>query len=854
MEIYLEYPKKLLPEKHYTHNNDPKNLNNSRPELRITPLKKVSKEAVERLDRSINLSLWNELYQNHKTQKQTSKSVEKNILYTAALNKYIARICPNSECHKSMLFDTCITNCIFSENNIQYFQLDGTSFYDIPNFGYVFTQEQIRQMIKIAYPPISDKIIIETFQISHTELHLLKNQLVHNPLLKFINKYWDDYSDEEKIDIFFILLNPTEKTVNPVTFRRYIQNLTPSYESSLSAIKDALNETFDIEAIPKSYLPDNFSNTNQLENALFNITHQAFLEACFPEDSSAQLMQKKTELLQSIPTCINNIIHEHSDQNDIAIIEIAHFLLSNPNIYPFQLFPPEEIEMFSIFYWHQQYLLQKSFRQKQNIIFYDTPILLIRYITARRLLKASSNAAKIIAQHELESEQETIYRALHEELFKQLSISPYVENLARNTTKLIFNSNYKKSLAKLNPYDNLFSTLFSLSDGNIHTIEQFLNLITKIYISHSFLKMITEKSTQVTVIQCKNVLFIKHFLKNIFSYPLHSERFSSSLNEIAYRQNCPHITTHSLKMLSNPNNLIQFIVDKVNGVVVNITSDETSCIDITFFKKLLSGKNFTTINDPIFGKITHNNAAHHIFITENPKQIESALDGIDYDFIDFNGDISEIIYESFTECELFFLIISSIYNTVDKYANPIEDPLPNNQDTLEILSAKDAINKFLADFCTDTTSKISKDTIISIQKERIEGSANDTYRKQLAKELQIDKLDYVRRDDLLQAFKQWQTSTSVKTKNIEPTEFFSILSEKFHPIFYIKNDSAISIYNDDKKGGAKVFYGLYLKKEVLDSYIQEMNKEKTSSSCAEIANTFLNYSKNLISKYDIFSQ
>lgn len=848
MEIYLEYPKKLLPEKRYTHNNDPKSLNNSRPELRITPLKKVSKEAVERLDHSINLSLWNELYQNHKTQKEINHSVEKKSLYTQALNKYITRICPNSECHKSLLFDTCIANCIFLRNNIQHFQLDRTSFYHIPNYGYVFTQENIRHMIKSTYPPIPDKILIKIFQINNAELHALKTQLIHNPLIKFINKYWADYSDAEKFDILLILLNPAKKRVNPVTFKRNILALSYNHELNLSDIKKILNETFDIGKIPKSYLPDNFSNEDQLTSELFNTTHRAFLEACFPKDSSDQLTQKETELLQSIPTCINNIIHEHSDQNDIAILEIAHFLLSNPNIYLFQLFPLEETELFSIFYWHQQYLLQKSFSPKQVPIFYDSPIICIRYLVAKHLLKTLPEATKIIAQNETPSEQKSLYAALQGELFKKLSLPLNIENFAHEVIPPIFSSNLKKYLSNHSSYMTLCDTLFAISDGNIQTIEKLLNLITKVYISLSLLKTLNTKSPQVTVIRCKNVNFIKQLLQNIFSYPLHSDKFSYPINEISYRSNCPHITTHPLKTLSCPENFVNFIIDKINGVIVNISSDDSFCGDLTFFKKLISGKSFSIINDPIFGKISHLNTVHYVYITESLTQIKSTFNDINYDFIDFSGNIAENSYEGLTSYECFFIILAAIYNTIDKYTQPIEDILSNNQDTLEILSPKDSINKFLADFCIDTTSKISQDDINSIQKETIEGSANDTRRKQLAKKFQIDKLDYVRRDDLYQAFNQWQSSTSVKTKNIEPTEFVNILLEKVHPIFYIKNDSANSIY-EDKKHGAKVFYGLSLKKETLDSYIQEKCKEKTSISQSNIERNFLNYLENLIVKY-----
>jgi hypothetical protein len=71
---------------------------------------------------------------------------------------------------------------------------------------------------------------------------------------------------------------------------------------------------------------------------------------------------------------------------------------------------------------------------------------------------------------------------------------------------------------------------------------------------------------------------------------------------------------------------------------------------------------------------------------------------------------------------------------------------------------------------------------------------------------------------------------------------------KLHIIFYLKNDMAKSIY-DKNIHKAKVFYGLSIKKDVFDSYLQKKSQEKTTISQSELEENFLSYFGDLIRKY-----
>lgn len=118
----------------------------------------------------------------------------------------------------------------------------------------------------------------------------------------------------------------------------------------------------------------------------------------------------------------------------------------------------------------------------------------------------------------------------------------------------------------------------------------------------------------------------------------------------------------------------------------------------------------------------------------------------------------------------------------------------------------------------------------------------------MASELNIDKLDYILKDDLFNAFNKWVNATSVTRSNIDANTFVQILLEKINILFYIKNDSAKSIY-DDKLHKAKVFYGISLNKEKLDLYITTINQANDSDLQSKIEQNFLSYLTNIINTY-----
>lgn len=124
------------------------------------------------------------------------------------------------------------------------------------------------------------------------------------------------------------------------------------------------------------------------------------------------------------------------------------------------------------------------------------------------------------------------------------------------------------------------------------------------------------------------------------------------------------IKTYSLKELSKPDKIFNFIIDKLNGALVNIDSTDLTSLDISFFKKLISDKQFVAQNDNILGKISHRNTIQYIFISDNITQINSTFKDIDYDLIDFTGDISKVEYCNLAKYECLLMVVASIYKTI----------------------------------------------------------------------------------------------------------------------------------------------------------------------------------------------
>lgn len=456
----------------------------------IRPLEKVPQKAIEKLDMETNLMMWTNIYQKSKDTEKENHKRNNEDFYLGEINNYIYRFCQNTECQKSMFLEKCISACIFPANDIHYINFDDTSIYKISNQIDIFTIEDIKKN-RTFYKTIPDQELLNIFHITQIDLPTLKHQLTGNKLINFINQYWSNFDPEDKIDILCILLNPSLKQLNPVSFKNTFSFIYVNCYDDYSSLKKCLHDTCDSKKIDQSFLTDTLTY-EKLDTILFNTTIDSFLKNSFSDDSPSAIAEKKKCLDTIIPQILTNTLINISEKcsSEYAyniMRQMATYLFNSPSLYAFQLFAPTENELLSFFYWHQKYLKQYSNLITRTTISHASPVLTFRSIAAKNMLKSLPDALCIIAQSDNQANQQYLYQKLQEELYNQLDF-PINFNLKTDKILplLISNKIFKEYKSAGEPYCHLRDILFAISDGNTKPIEQLFHLISKVYLGSFF--------------------------------------------------------------------------------------------------------------------------------------------------------------------------------------------------------------------------------------------------------------------------------------------------------------------------------------------------------------------------------
>ena len=530
----------------------------------------------------------------------------------------------------------------------------------------------------------------------------------------------------------------------------------------------------------------------------------------------------------------------------------------------FQVLPPTLLELSGIFYWYQRNSYNKtSLNQAPPNI--SPPFTFVRLIAATYLLHKLSPEllSKIIAQNDTSDGQNSAIVKITEEVYRQLQLSSslfsyfHVRNIIAPPIE-----NHISSTS--NAYDNISTILYTISNGNIKTISKFFHLIAISYLGTNFRMTSTLSHHKLTVIHCTNKLFIKSLLRSIFA----SSFTDLELEAMAYGLNTninaaksllhPICYQYTLSELSDFKSATSRISDDFIATTINIDDTPlTGREDLSLFKKLISSKRFKILDDPIFGTITHDSITHYIYITDDLAKTRKVLADLpedsSYDLIDFKGDISQNSFSYLFPFEALFIVLTSIYCFMDEQSDD-SDKASHHQNMISAsdhpLTQEESLATFLEKFCTNTTSNIPEEKIKTIiDNQTIEGSKNDTLRKNLATKLSIDKLNYTTKDDLIQAYTAWHNTDKTNICDLSKN-LTDLLSKKISPVFYVKRDKAVSIYDlKENTRNVKVFYGITLNKYKLNAYIQNSQHEQKTVDASIVKTQFKNYFQQLIKDF-----
>ena len=788
----------------------------------IEPLSKISDQDIIDKELTINTNLLNKIEDSIIEAEKIDKKRQQEFAYKLYIKDYITESCSNQVCKEDFSVEKCV-NCILKHNKILCEKLDDTAIYcDCHNKNslILITANDLLSKLPKRFNP--NKNILSQYNLPNHLINNIKADIwrLGPKSITFLNHtlQLDTYRAEEQIGIISFLLFPEQGSFNPIAFK-----ILKAITTTATSIPLSDPTILEIERIQTGSFSENSRSSLSEETLafmheglkhLFNKSIKSFLESTYLWDNPAEIIKIENSLKEVIPTSVQK---NPSLQDPKIIQEIAQLLLFSQDTYIFNFFPPTENTLEAIFYYQQKFLFESySPNFSPKLSSYHIEIYDILYLAAQRILQKTTMPKETLAQ-------DKDYSKIRSHIYSMVSIEdsslPPKELNDKYVTSISNNDTLNKS-----PFLNLRKTLFNISNGNTNSIDELILLIGRIFLGQKALKSFQSNEPLITIIQCSNPKYIQTFFSQIIP--------------------SKYITTHSLKSLQ-PKLIPQLIEDKVNCTLLNIDSSESTCSDLSFLKKFISG-NKIPIDNPPFFKIFHINTTPYLYITnKNDNQLQKTFSGIDYKKITFTGNISQCRYQELDPYETIFMSIASIYYAIDIYSNNEDSSLKTDTIFQEVLPESTLIENFLLCFCIDQTEKIDNEKILSINPKDLTDKKKHTA---IIKNLGIDQLEYSTRADLHHAFALWYEATYHNKSSISVDDFTDKLNKKYPNIFY-KKRSYTEIYSK-KKHEARGFYGLHIKVEDLDSYIEHQLENAKYHSDEELKNTFTQYLEMLLKKYE----
>lgn len=704
--------------------------------------------------------------------------------------------------------------------------MDNTPIYlDCVTNKIIVGLEDIDQ-IMTSRPVITDQELANALQIPANEFKDAKYQLIgnsfKNTILHIFGKLLSSGSDIDIRDLMKIALCPNGKIPNPIVTRRLLENCPLQFEPGTTAndVKSNLRRTNDVHSIPQTYIDAAETTYKQLEPLIFNKNLEDMIAACFPQISSKDIAHIKQDILNSIPHFLSTISNPSSDETITYVRNVVSFLYSH-NLTVFELYPPSKEELFAIFYCSRKLYpvdppstSATPYQSNSNIIF-------IRQVIVEKILSLHPDALELISPNRPDNKITNEFLKYRTELCQKLAIInfhrpniPQLKGLIHATT------------SSSDPFSKLATSLVSLTGTDITSLEKLMLLISRIYLGKNLYEEIAgEAFPSFAIINADGPSYFKKFLETIL--------FCQT-------------SSYSIRRLANEDNIPKFIHDKLNGILANIDVSGITITDTSQFQKLAKGT-LVSINDQNIGKISHRSTSYYIYIANNMTAAEKQFKSLDDHLtIELKGNTKLAIYEGLDLYESTLFVIASVFWFIDKYLN--EQKSSSNtvakRETIT-LTSEQKIEKFLSEFCVDTTTKIPREELEKIAIDGLVGSNYEKERTQVAKTIGITNLDFTYSKDFICAFNEWYKTTYSGSSSIDVIKY---LSHKYSALFYLKNESGYYQYGPDKgkKAKARGFYGIKINEDKLQQYIEHASAAQETKDFALIEKEFITYLEEIL--------
>lgn len=191
---------------------------------------------------------------------------------------------------------------------------------------------------------------------------------------------------------------------------------------------------------------------------------------------------------------------------------------------------------------------------------------------------------------------------------------------------------YKEKIKNIGYYKKVLKILFVLSNGEKEFIDNIAKLIALSILGKDGCEKLNLKVSQSFIILTNNKRFVREFLISMFKIghiscgglkPNDFYRFIKK--EVSYDRlkvsELWGISEDTVANLSNPKMTGKFLEDKLNSVVINITSEFDKFNDKDYFRNLVTGKT-VKYNNEYLGKQEFNSDKQYIFIVSNDEEVK----------------------------------------------------------------------------------------------------------------------------------------------------------------------------------------------------------------------------------------
>lgn len=344
-----------------------------------------------------------------------------------------------------------------------------------------------------------------------------------------------------------------------------------------------------------------------------------------------------------------------------------------------------------------RYILS-SLNKKSNKIIYGTILDMLHlkvsvFLADKQLAEnyAQNNSDPAIAIQLTEKKLDHIVKYCY-------SMNSSESNHAKDLDQLMMNEFLKVKKQPLKKeFHKLAHLLLHLTNASPENLKKLSILFAKIIMGRKLLKsMRIEKNS--TFIFCNNPQYLQNFFLDVFTTDIPRSVPKSLIppnnHYIKPNNQYCHITTLSSKDLSNPNNLLLQIHNKIIGNILNVDAHSATG-DTDILSKLIKGFPLS-VDDRIAHKLTYRSNSHYIFLRNTPTKIEAPIIEIS-DTIDFSTTpLQTSLYEPLNFHEKYFLITGFVEYGIN---------LLLSEDTVQTTPINYPVETFIKDYCIITTTE-----------------------------------------------------------------------------------------------------------------------------------------------------